>query len=123
MPDTYNMIVNTGAPVMEKIREDVKSTLLPSIESFNTEIASGNDKIKAIRDASGNNKLSDENQKEVSALEAEISAKRDERAKVIAGFGDSHPLVKQTIDLALLANGLLTGENLSQFIRRSVELL
>ncbi|MDE6278369.1 MAG: molecular chaperone HtpG, partial [Paramuribaculum sp.] len=36
MPDTYNMIVNTGAPVMEKIREDVKSTLLPSIESFNT---------------------------------------------------------------------------------------
>ncbi len=123
MPDTYNMIVNTGAPVMEKIREDVKSILLPSIESFNTEIASCNDKIKAIRDAAGNNKLSDENQKEVSTLEAEISAKRDERAKVIAGFGDSHPLVKQTIDLALLANGLLTGENLSQFIRRSVELL
>ena len=37
--------------------------------------------------------------------------------------GKGNKLVKQLIDLALLSNGMLKGEDLTRFIRRSVELI
>ena len=40
-----------------------------------------------------------------------------------AEIGKENVLVKQLIDLALLSNGMLKGENLTSFIRRSVELI
>ena len=38
-------------------------------------------------------------------------------------FGKDQKLVKQLIDLALLANNMLKGEDLARFVKRSVELI
>ena len=43
--------------------------------------------------------------------------------KVIADYAASNNKVSQLIDLALLSNGLLKGEALSNFIKRSVQLI
>ena len=50
----------------------------------------------------------------------ELVAQRD---KIIADYAGSNKLVSQLIDLALLANGLLKGEALSKFIKRSVQMI
>jgi len=42
---------------------------------------------------------------------------------VLDGFGGKHKLVKQLIDIALLSNNMLKGEDLNRFIKRSIELL
>ena len=48
---------------------------------------------------------------------------RGERTARLTESGKENKLVKQVIDLALLSNGMLKGENLTNFIRRSIELI
>lgn len=46
-----------------------------------------------------------------------------EKEEIIARYASEKPVVKQAIDLALLANGLLRGRDLNEFINRSVKML
>ena len=48
---------------------------------------------------------------------------REQRNHVLAEYAGTNKTVSQLIDLALLGNGMLKGEALSQFIKRSVELI
>lgn len=48
---------------------------------------------------------------------------RRQRTERLTEIGRENKLVKQVVDLALLSNSMLKGENLTNFIRRSVELI
>ena len=43
--------------------------------------------------------------------------------EILEKYGAENKVVKQLIDLALLANNMLRGEELNSFVKRSVELL
>lgn len=123
LPDSYNIIINTEQPVIKRIMEEADKDVMPKVEPINAEINSDNEKIKTLRDGAKDGKLSDEEQKQVQHLEEEVTHQRNKAKKIASEFADGQPLVKQVIDLALLANGLLRGEALNAFIRRSVSLL
>ncbi|MDE5921620.1 MAG: molecular chaperone HtpG, partial [Paramuribaculum sp.] len=93
------------------------------IEPLDKNISEKNAEIKSIRDAAKDAKLTDEQQGKVTELEQAVEHDRKEEQEIIEVYAKSNPLVKQTIDLALLANGLLKGQDLNDFIRRSVSLL
>ena len=42
---------------------------------------------------------------------------------ILAEYAGSNNMVSQLIDLALLGNGMLKGEALSRFIKRSVQMI
>ena len=50
----------------------------------------------------------------------ELRKKKDD---VITQYASTNDTVKQLIDIALLGNGLLKGEALNNFLRRSVSIL
>ena len=56
-------------------------------------------------------------------LRKELSAVENARKDILESYGADNKVVKQLIDLALLANNMLRGEELSTFVKRSVELL
>ena len=56
-------------------------------------------------------------------LKKELSAAENARKDILESYGSANKVVKQLIDLALLANNMLRGEELSVFVKRSVELL
>lgn len=123
LPDSYNMIVNTEAPAIKRIDDEAKAELLPAIEPLQAEIDRLNAELKTLRDSAPDGKLSDEQKGKSTEIEQQISAARNDIDKKSAEWASGKPLVKQVIDLALLANGLLRGEALSQFVSRSVKLL
>lgn len=123
LPDSYNMIVNTEAPAVKRIDDEAKAELLPAIEPLQAEIDRLNAELKTLRDSAPDGKLSDEQKGQSTQLEERIAAARNDIDKKSAEWASGKPLVKQVIDLALLANGLLRGEALSQFVSRSVKLL
>ena len=123
LPDSYNLIVNTEQPAIKKIIESADTTLMPKIVPLNAIIKENNDKISAIRSGAKDGKLSDEDNNLIKNLDETVTHNRHESEKEIKAFGETEPLIKQTIDLALLANGLLKGSELSEFITRSVSLL
>ncbi|MCK7534395.1 MAG: hypothetical protein MZV63_26955 [Marinilabiliales bacterium] len=56
-------------------------------------------------------------------LRKELSDIENARKDILEAYGSGNKIVKQLIDLALLANNMLRGEELSTFVKRSVELL
>ncbi len=123
LPDSYNLIVNTEQPLVEKVRDAATAALADKISPLETEVEAANKAITEIRDNAKDGKLNDDEKKRSSDLEARVNELRTEQETLITEYASTQPLVKQLIDLALLGNGLLRGEALSQFIARSVSLL
>lgn len=123
LPDSYNLIVNTESPIIGKIKDEAMAALSATVAPFSAEIASGNDQISELRKNAKDGKLSDDDQKKVTELEASVDKARKEQESAIASYAQTQPVVKQVIDLALLGNGLLKGAELTEFIHRSITLL
>lgn len=123
LPDSYNLIVNTSQPVVAKILEEAEKALDDKLAPINTSINADNEKITALRAEIKDNKPTDEQKAEEQRLTAAVETSRKEKDNMIARYAAEKPVVKQAIDLALLANGLLRGRDLSEFIKRSTAML
>jgi molecular chaperone HtpG len=118
LPDSYNLIVNTEQPLIKRIINASDNALTAIVEPLHIEIETKNDEISKLRDSK-----EDSDKTKTLELEKEVGVLREKMSKEISEYASTQPLVKQLIDLALLGNGLLKGAQLSDFIRRSVELL
>lgn len=118
LPDSYNLIVNTEQPLIKRIINASDEALTAIVEPLHNEIESKNEEINKLRDSKD-----DSDKTKSLELEKEVGVLREKMSKEISEYAATQPLVKQLIDLALLGNGLLKGAQLSDFIRRSVELL
>lgn len=124
MPDMYSLVVNTEQSAVKKILKGAEDSVEAVVKPVREEIEGFNADITALR-----KKLEEKDadkeaiNKQVSDLEAEVAKSRDKESSIIKEYAAGIPEVKQIIDLALLQSGLLKGEALSAFIRRSVSLL
>lgn len=118
LPDSYNLIVNVEQPLIKRIIDEADKSLDSKVRPLQDEIDSKNSEISKLR----SDKDSDPDKKS-DELEKEVGKIRSNMDKIISEYAATQPVVKQVIDLALLGNGLLKGEALSNFIRRSVELI
>ncbi len=123
LPDSYNLIVNTENPVVKRIVESADAALMPQLKPLFDQIDENNAKSEAIRKEAKDGKPSDEQQNQIKQNDETVTGLRSEVKKLSLEYAGSQPLVKQVVDLALLANGLLRGAELNDFIRRSVSLL
>ena len=55
--------------------------------------------------------------------EKAIEEQKQKKQDVLSGFAAQNDIVHQLIDLALLQNGMLKGEALDKFLKRSVDLI
>ena len=123
LPDSYNLVVNTENPLVKSIGKDAMDALKATVEPLDKTIADKNKEISDLRASAKDGKLSDDDQKKSEALEAEVNNARKEEEAAVKTFADGKEQIRQMIDLALLANGLLTGADLGKFISRSFSLL
>ena len=128
LPDSYALVVNTDQAAVKKITELATGSLQDRVAPLRSEIEVGNNEMTAARkeltdkkDASDDDKKA--LQERIDAAEKKVSAARAEEEKLEKDYAATQPQVRQVIDLALLGAGLLTGESLNAFIRRSVQLL
>ncbi|MDE6066798.1 MAG: molecular chaperone HtpG [Duncaniella sp.] len=123
LPDSYNLIVNTSRPVVADILADAEKALDEKISPLRTTVNADNEKLSALRAEIKDNKPTAEQETQEKELMASVDKARKEQETIIAHYAKELPKVKQMIDLALLGNGLLQGRELSDFIRRSVDML
>ena len=122
MPDSYNLVVNTDNPHIVNLRKNVDAELQAEIKPImdNTaEVTKEIDKLKA----ENKDKADAEKEQKIKDLEKTVSEDREKQNKIVGAFAEKTPVVSQLVDLALLANGLLKGPDLTKFIKRSVDLL
>ena len=115
MPAAYNITVNAENPVVSKILEAEKASVKPMVvvAEADPEIV----KAGEAKDATEDQKKAAKDAKDA-AREAKDAARSVHKADIEA-FASENEALQQIADLALLANGLLKGKALSDFITRS----
>lgn len=126
LPESYSIVVNYDNQLIKKIIEDKKIATGAKVEELGAKVTESNQKLAAITEKT--NKLKpeeidtvDKDAKE--SIETEIQLIKEKRKEINAEFGNDNQLVKQVSDLALLSNGMLKGEELSRFIKRTQSLI
>lgn len=123
LPDSYNLIVNTSHPVVERVLNEAEGKLGDELKPLRETVDSDNAKLTEVRAAIKDNKPTDEQKTQETDLLASVEKARKEQEKIISAYAADKPVVRQMIDLALLGNGLLQGKALTDFVHRSVEML
>ncbi|MGN0231038.1 MAG: molecular chaperone HtpG [Muribaculaceae bacterium] len=120
MPDSFTFTLNTDHKVVKRIISEASAALTDKVKPVSDKIDETNSAISEIRKKS---ELNDDEKKTISDNESKVNNLREEEAGIISEYAENQPLVRQLIDIALLSNGMLKGEALSNFIKRSVDLL
>jgi molecular chaperone HtpG len=126
LPDSYNLVVNPNHQIINKISEDLKSKEGTRLDENNKEASRIKEEIAFMEQDHKKKKADEVSQIEKDDLEKlrkELSAIENTRKDILESYGSENKLVKQLIDLALLANNMLRGEELNTFVKRSVDLL
>ena len=126
MPTMYNIVLNSDHTLIKGILSDSEANTSAAISPIEAEITSLNDKRKSLEKAKEGKKDEEIPQADKDAL-ADVTKKLDDERKkkeeVYANYAKGNQIVHQLIDLALLQNGMLKGEALNNFVKRSVELI
>ncbi|MFB6317456.1 molecular chaperone HtpG [Saccharicrinis sp. FJH54] len=126
MPDNYNLVINANHPLVMRINEDKEKDLEKDLKGMKSKISTLDKRRAELEKAKEGKK-----DEEVPSAEKEelhdVSNKLDELKKkketLLNEYGQKNKLVKQLIDLALLSNNMLKGEDLNKFVKRSIELI
>jgi molecular chaperone HtpG len=126
LPDSYNLVVNPNHQLVIKISEDLQTAEGTKLADNNKERTRLKEEIDFMEKEHKKRKEEEITQVEKDDLEKlrkELSDIENARKDILENYGAGNKMVKQLIDLALLANNMLRGEDLSTFVKRSVELL
>lgn len=126
LPDSYNLVVNPNHQLVVKISEDLQTEAGAKLTENNVVRKRLKEEIDFMEQEHNKKKADEISQLEKDDLEKlrkDLSVVENARKEVLESYGTANKVVKQLIDLALLANNMLRGEELSVFVKRSVELL
>ena len=126
MPDMMNLVVNTDHPLIKRITEEGESATAEALKPIEAEIKGLTARKDAINQSNKDKKydeISQESKDELQKVNKDIEAEKQKKTDTIGQYAKDNALVHQLIDLALLQNGLLRGESLTNFVRRSLELI
>ena len=124
LPNAYNLTLNTNHPVVTKVIEAANESLEGELKPVNEELKATNAVIEAIKSLDKDGKGVPEDKKaDLKTNEDKATELRAKKDELISKYAAGNDTVKQLIDIALLGNGLLKGEALSNFLKRSVSLL
>ena len=126
MPDSYTIAVNGNHPLVAEILGDIEKECGDKVASTDKKIQSLENQLSSLEALIKDKKeeeLTPEERTQRDDLQRKTSDLKAQRTDLLKEEGKKNVLVKQLIDLALLSNGMLKGESLTAFIRRSVKLI
>jgi molecular chaperone HtpG len=126
MPDSMNLVLNSDHPLVKRVLDDCKANTTEALKPIEAELKGQEARLAVIQQQQDKKKydeLTQEDRDQKAEAEKAVQAEKDKRTQVLSDYAKGNDIVHQLIDLALLQNGLLKGEALDKFLKRSVELI
>jgi molecular chaperone HtpG len=126
MPDTMNLVLNSDHPLVKRVLDDCKASTEEALKPVESEIKGQEARLAAIRQQQEKKKadeLTQEEKDDKANTEKAVQEQKDKKQQILADYAKGNSIVHQLIDLALLQNGMLKGEALDKFLKRSVDLI
>ena len=126
MPDMFNLILNSDHKLLKEILESESNECSDSIIPIQKELDETDNRCKTLRKAHEGKKAEEipagEND-ELNELDKRLTTLKQQKETILKEFASKNKVIRQLIDLALLQNGMLKGEALNNFLKRSIELI
>ena len=126
MPDSYTVVLNSDHRLVKEILNDANASVTEPLKPIEAELKGLQARLDALRQSQGKKKPEEVTQEEKDDLqntEKSLNEQRDKKNKVLADYAGNNKVVHELIDLALLQNGMLKGEALDKFVKRSVDMI
>ncbi len=126
MPDMYTLVLNTDAPLVKAVLEDSEKATETELKPVVSELKGLHARQAVLRQEQDKKKpeeITDIEKDDLKKCGEEIKVQQDKKNEILSAYGSNNDRVHQLIDLALLQNGMLKGEALTRFVKRSVEMI
>ena len=126
MPDMYTLVLNTDHRLIKEVLADSETHTADQLKPIEAELKGLHAREAVLHQQQEGKKPEEIDQAQKDELDKchqDISTEEQKKNDVLAGYGKDNKKVHQLIDLALLQNGMLTGEALSNFVKRSIDLI
>ena len=126
MPDSYNLVINSNHPLVLKIgeeKEKSKGRELSKISEKIKPIRSGKEELEKANKDRKEEEITQEEKDRIKDFDKKLDDMTKKREAILEKFAEENRLIKQLVDLAMLSNNMLKGEELSGFVKRSIELM
>ena len=126
MPDSLNLVLNSDHPLVKRVLDDCKTSTEETLKPIESELKGQEARLAAIRQQQDKKKpeeLTQDDKDMKAECEKAVEEQKHKKEDVLNGFAAKNDIVHQLIDLALLQNGMLKGEALDKFLKRSVDLI
>ena len=126
MPDTFNIVLNSDHRLIKDVLSNIASQLSSDLQPIEAEIKGQEARLAALNQQTEGKKpeeITQEQKDDKANTQKAIDDQKAKKESVLGSFAANNDIVHQLIDLALLQNGMLKGEALDKFLRRSVDLI
>lgn len=126
MPDMFNLVLNTDHKLIKNVLSDSEECTTEKLTQIESELKGLHAREAILRKNQEGKKPEEVNQEEKNELKiCEDSIEKEElkKSEILKNYGTDNKKVHQLIDLALLQNGMLKGEALTNFVKRSIDLI
>ena len=126
MPDMYNLVLNTDHALIKEVLGDSEAATSEALKPIEAELKGLHARQAILRQQQDQKKpeeITQEEKDNMTKCNEDIDAQEKLKQEVLAGYGKDNSKVHQLIDLALLQNGMLKGEALNNFVKRSINLI
>lgn len=126
MPDSFNLVINADHPLVSKVVADMADKTKAQLDPVQAQIATYETRkteLNKAKEGKKDEEVPQEQKDEMTALDKQIDGERQKRVDILTAFAKDEKLVSQLIDLALLSNNMLKGQDLTNFIKRSISLM
>ena len=126
MPDSFNLVLNSDHRLVKEVLDNVEKDLADDLKPIESEIKGQEARLAALNQQTEKKKpeeITQEEKDDKANTQKAIDEQKEKKEKLIGEYAQKNDIVHQLIDLALLQNGMLKGEALNKFLKRSVDLI
>lgn len=126
MPDMFNLVLNSDHRLIKQVLSDAETDCAEKLVPVESEIAMltlRRNELQKAQEGKKDEEIPTAEKDELSEVEKKIEAQKTEKENILNGYAAGNKVVHQLIDLALLQNNMLKGEALTNFVKRSVEMI
>lgn len=126
MPDMFNLVLNSDHRLIKQVLSDAETACAEKLVPVESEIAMltlRRNELQKAQEGKKEEEIPTAEKDELSDVEKKIEAQKTEKENILNGYAAGNKVVHQLIDLALLQNNMLKGEALTNFVKRSVEMI
>lgn len=126
MPDMFSMVLNSDHKLVKQVLDDAESACAEKLVPVESEIAMlklRETELHKAHEGKKDEEIPTTEKDELKDVEQKLTEQKQQKDAIVNEYAASNKIVHQLIDLALLQNNMLKGEALSNFVKRSVELI